>query len=78
MIINILHNVQRLVMSVHATLHKGRQWPSEDIQDSAHVLLPVSEIAGDRKHPTLGVGFTQLWKEFDNTSQRLKQVKQTW
>jgi len=58
--------------------HKGRQWPSEDIQDNAHVLLPMSEIAGNRTHPSLGVNFNQLWKEFDNTEQCLKQVKQTW
>ena len=58
--------------------HKGRQWPSEDIHENAHVLLPMSEIAGDRDHPALGVNFARLWKEFDSAGQRLKQVKQTW
>jgi len=58
--------------------HKGRQWPSEDIQDNAHVLLPMSEIAGNRTHPALGVNFTQLWKEFEMEDQHLKQVKRTW
>ena len=58
--------------------HKGRQWPSEDIQDNAHVLLPMSEIAGDRKHPLLGVNFSKLWKEFDAQDQHLKQVEKTW
>lgn len=58
--------------------HKGRQWPSEDIQDNAHVLLPMSEIAGDRAHPALGVNFTQLWKEFNSVGQRLKQIKKLW
>lgn len=58
--------------------HKGRQWPSEDIQDNAHVLLPMSEIAGNCKHPALGVNFTQLWKEFEVDEKCLKQVKQTW
>lgn len=58
--------------------HKGREWPSEDIQDNAHVLLPMSEIAGNEKHPALGVKFEQLWKEFDQGDQRLKQVKPIW
>lgn len=58
--------------------HKGRQWPSEDIQDNAHVLLPMAEIAGDRTHPALGINFEQLWNEFDASDQRLKQVDKTW
>lgn len=58
--------------------HKGRQWPSEDIQDNAHVLLPMSEIAGDRKHPGLGVEFRKLWKEFGSDDQHLKRVDQVW
>ena len=58
--------------------HKGRHWPSEDIQDNAHVLLPMSEIAGNCMHPEFGVKFAQLWKEFDKGNQNLKQVAQTW
>jgi len=58
--------------------HKGREWPSEDIQENAHVLLPMSEIAGSQKHPVLGIRFDQLWNEFDRGEQRLKKVKQMW
>ena len=58
--------------------HKGRQWPSKDIQDNAHVLLPMSEIAGNCTHPTSGIKFSQLWKEFDQADQRLKRVEKTW
>ena len=58
--------------------YKGRRWPSEDIQDNAHVLLPMSEIAGDRTHPALGIKFRQLWNEFDGPDQRLKQVEKAW
>ena len=56
--------------------HKGRHWPSEDIQDNAHVLLPMSEIAGHRKHPELGVNFNKLWEEFKLDGQCLKRIKQ--
>lgn len=58
--------------------HLGREWPSEDLSESAHVLLPMSEIAGDKKHPALGIRFNQLWREFDLGDQRLKRVEQSW
>lgn len=58
--------------------HKGREWPSHDIQDNAHVLLPMSEIAGNQKHPVLGVDFKQLWNEFDQGGQNLKRVSCLW
>lgn len=59
-------------------VYEGREWPSEDIQDNAHVLLPMSEIAGNHKHPALGVKFSQLWKEFDQQGQTLQKVDRLW
>jgi len=58
--------------------HKGRQWPSEDIHENAHVLLPMSEIAGSRTHPALGVNFTQLWNEFESGDQGIKKIERLW
>jgi len=58
--------------------HEGREWPSEDISKDAHVLLPISEIAGKQKHPTLGVEFEQLWREFDQGEQTLERVESIW
>lgn len=58
--------------------HSGREWPSEDIGKDAHVLLPMSEITGKKKHPILGVEFKQLWKQFDKNQQTLKRVDAVW
>lgn len=59
-------------------VHKGREWPSEDINENAHVLLPMSEIAGDEIHPSLGVRFNQLWRESKFYDQPIKRVAQIW
>jgi len=58
--------------------YAGREWPSEDINENAHVLLPISEIAGGRLHPALGVKFAQLWREFDQDELTLERVDWVW
>ncbi|MFT5571756.1 MAG: 2-amino-4-hydroxy-6-hydroxymethyldihydropteridine diphosphokinase [Cryomorphaceae bacterium] len=59
-------------------LHNGREWPSEDINENAHVLLPMSEIAGEKRHPALGIRFNQLWQEFNQDAQQLTRVERFW
>jgi 2-amino-4-hydroxy-6-hydroxymethyldihydropteridine diphosphokinase len=59
-------------------IHNGREWPSEDINENAHVLLPMSEIAGEKRHPSLGIRFNQLWQEFNQDAQRLTRVERFW
>ncbi len=58
--------------------HAGREWPSDDINENAHVLLPISEIAGGLIHPTLGVKFSKLWREFDHDELILERVEWEW
>lgn len=58
--------------------YAGREWPSEDIKENAHVLLPISEIAGGRIHPALGVKFSQLWREFDHEELILERIDWVW
>lgn len=54
--------------------HLGREWPSDDIEKDAHVLLPLSEIAGCERHPVTGLEFEQLWQNFDQGQQTLERV----
>ena len=56
----------------------GREWPSEDIQENAHVLLPLSEVAEKKLHPVLGVSFNQLWLESGFSKKGLKRIEQNW
>lgn len=58
--------------------HQGREWPSEDINENAHVLLPMSEIAGEKLHPALGIRFNQLWRESKLRHEPIKRIEQIW
>ncbi len=48
---------------------EGLKLPRPEILDYAFVLRPLAEIAGDMKHPVTGFSFTQIWDQFDPTSQ---------
>ena len=58
--------------------HAGLEWPSDDINENAHMLLPISEIAGGLIHPTLGVKLSKLWREFDHDELILERVEWEW
>ncbi len=49
----------------------GLHLPRDEITRYAFVLLPLSELAGESRHPELGETYGELWRRFDHASQRL-------
>ncbi|WP_428623666.1 2-amino-4-hydroxy-6-hydroxymethyldihydropteridine diphosphokinase [Sedimenticola sp.] len=49
----------------------GLHLPRDEITRYAFVLLPLSELAGESRHPESGQSYRELWEQFDRTSQRL-------
>ncbi len=48
--------------------------PRAEILRHAFVLRPLAEVAGDRRHPVLGLTFSELWAAFDRARERLTPV----
>jgi 2-amino-4-hydroxy-6-hydroxymethyldihydropteridine diphosphokinase len=49
--------------------------PRDEILKYAFVLLPLSELAPDAKHPVTGQTYANLWQKFDKNGQDLWQVQ---
>ncbi|MCU7851082.1 MAG: 2-amino-4-hydroxy-6-hydroxymethyldihydropteridine diphosphokinase [Candidatus Thiodiazotropha sp. (ex Monitilora ramsayi)] len=47
------------------------QVPRDEILRYAFVLLPLSEVAGNERHPQTGQTYRDLWEAFDHSEQPL-------
>lgn len=58
--------------------HEGVLLPRAEITQNAHVLLPMSEIAGHLKLPGTEHSYGSLWENYDKTRQKLWKVDFEW
>ncbi len=56
----------------------GVQLPRDEITRNAFVLLPLAQLAPERKHPQLQQSYRQLWADFNQSSQQLAPVPFRW
>ncbi|MFL9778934.1 2-amino-4-hydroxy-6-hydroxymethyldihydropteridine diphosphokinase [Vibrio cyclitrophicus] len=52
----------------------GVELPRGEITEYAFVLRPLVDIAAQTLHPTLDISFQQIWKNFDQLSQKTKPI----
>ena len=56
----------------------GVELPREEITKNAFVLLPLSQIAGDIRHPAYAEDYRTMWTNYDKASQALWSVRFEW
>lgn len=56
----------------------GIELPRPEVTKNAYVLQPLSELLPDMVHPSTGMSYLKLWKEYDKSKQRLWAIKTDW
>ncbi len=52
--------------------------PRDEIMQYTFVLCPLSEIAGQTRHPVNGLTYNELWLKFDDHLQPLQRIDFQW
>jgi 2-amino-4-hydroxy-6-hydroxymethyldihydropteridine diphosphokinase len=57
---------------------EGVALPRGEILENAFVLCPLAELAGNELHPLVGKSYAELWRAYDQQSQRLTRIDFQW
>ena len=56
----------------------GVDLPRDEVLKNAFVLQPLAQIAPDVAHPVTGTSYSQHWREFDKSRQKLWPIEFKW
>ncbi len=70
-------DIDILVYDQCAGVIEGVELPRAEILSSAFVLRPLAELAGQERHPALGMTYESLWRNY-RSAQALRPVDFVW
>lgn len=70
-------DIDILTYDDHVGIYSGVHLPRPEIVANAFVLQPLADIAAERRHPSLGLTYGELWASYAGR-QKLWRVPFTW
>ncbi|MEL7046888.1 MAG: 2-amino-4-hydroxy-6-hydroxymethyldihydropteridine diphosphokinase [Pseudomonadota bacterium] len=67
-------DIDILVLGKLTGVIDGIRLPRPEITENAFVLRPLAELAGESLHPELARSYAELWSDYDQAAQPLRQV----
>ena len=67
-------DIDALTYGDSVTDEGGKVLPRDEILKYAFVLKPLMDVAGQQRHPELGVSYAELWARFDGAGAGLRQL----
>ncbi len=71
-------DIDILTYDDHVGMVEGVELPRGEILENACVLKPLSDLAPMQRHPVDGRTYRELWTDYDQTAQPLRQVRLNW